>query len=52
MFPKLQLTCDVLLTECCLQKDIDVHLDEFDSYVISRQKSRSTQCGGIVVLIL
>lgn len=51
-FQNFLLTYDiVLLTECWVQKDLDVNLDKFDTYIFPRLKSRSTQGGGIVVLI-
>lgn len=46
------LTYDIiLLTECWLEKNYNEYIEDFDSYYFPRQKSKSIQGGGTVVLV-
>lgn len=51
-FRNFILTYDIiLLTECWLEKNYNEYIEDFDSYYFPRQKSKSIQGGGTVVLV-
>lgn len=41
----------ILLTECWLQKDYKEYIEDFDYHYFPRQKSKSVQGGGTVILV-